>query len=61
MLVQFKGVLAALGVVYLREGHRQWGDSLQKLADIGSFVSQLRCPWCIVGDWNVTPPQLEST
>ena len=50
-----------IGSVYLRDSEGLSADNLTILQEVAAVVSQLRGPWVLGGDWNMTPQLLETT
>ena len=58
MTLLLKGTLVTFVSVYLTCNTGIAGTNLQKLSEIGSYVTNAGIPFVIAGDWNVPPSEL---
>ena len=57
-LPAFRFLLVGL---YLRPSIGLVGENLDRLGELGAWLSLLHTPWLVVGDWNAPPAALAST
>ena len=58
---RLRGVALTVIIVYLTPSEGAAKSNLAKLANLGSFIRSLRTPWLALGDWNMTPGELDAS
>ena len=60
-IVQLRGMQVAFLAIYFDDTVGMAEGNLAKAAALSEVIGMLNCPWCITGDWNMTPAELAST
>lgn len=55
VVVTLGPIAIAFAVVYITNGEGMGGRNAAKYAELAVMVKQLRIPWMLIGDWNVSP------